>query len=98
MIGSPFMLLINLQISRKNKKNFLNCKKKVSFIPKKLPFIAKVNFWGKNVKKEKFIKGFANVLAAVAVTVTSGVATTGCFTFLHQPELPKGAEKLRKFK
>ena len=86
--------------------------KKVSFIPKKLPFIAKVNFWGKMcyrirhkkerrkniMKKEKFIKGFANVLAAVAVTVTSGVATTGCFTFLHQPELPKGAEKLRKFK
>lgn len=26
------------------------------------------------MKKEKFIKGFANVLAAVAVTVTSGVA------------------------
>ena len=50
------------------------------------------------IKKEKFIKGFANVLAAVAVTVTSGVATTGCFAFLHQPELPKGAEKLRKFK
>ena len=52
------------------------------------------------MKKEKFIKGFANVLAAVAVTVTvtSGVATTGCFAFLHQPELPKGAEKLRKFK
>ena len=42
MIGSPFMLLINLQIPRKNKKNFLNCKKKVSFIPKKVPFIPKV--------------------------------------------------------
>ena len=41
------------------------------------------------MKKEKFIKSFANVLAAVAVTVTSGVATTGCFAFLHQPELPK---------
>ena len=50
------------------------------------------------MKKEKFIKGFANVLAAVAVTVTSVVATTGCFAFLHQPELPKGAEKLIKFK
>ena len=38
------------------------------------------------MKKEKFIKGFANVLAAVAVTVTSGVATTGCFAFLHKRE------------
>lgn len=53
MIGSPFMLLINLQISRKNKKNFLKCKKKVSFIPKKVPFIAKVNFWDKNVLSYK---------------------------------------------
>ena len=50
------------------------------------------------MKKEKFIKGFANVLAAVAVTVTAGVATNGCFIFLHHPDLPKGAEKLRKFK
>ena len=46
------------------------------------------------MKKEKFIKGFANVLAAVAVTVTSGVATTGCFTFLHQPELPREQKNL----
>ena len=55
------------------------------------------------MKKEKFIKGFANVLAAVAVTVTSGVATTGCFTFLNTYTESARlrinvAEKLRKFK
>lgn len=45
------------------------------------------------MKKEKFIKGFANVLAAVAVTVTSGVATTGCFAFFTSAGTSKGSRK-----
>lgn len=53
MIGSPFMLLINLQITRKKQEKFLQLQEKSVVHSKKLPFIAKVNFWGKNVLSYK---------------------------------------------
>lgn len=39
---------------------------------------------------------FSGMIAALALMVT-GVGVNGCMFIMHQPELPKGAEKLRKY-
>ncbi len=45
---------------------------------------------------KKFVTKMSTVVAAMAVLVTSGVVSTSCMIFLHQPELPEGAEELYK--
>ncbi len=43
-----------------------------------------------------FIK-FSGVIAALALMVTAANMNAACLCIVHQPEMPKGAEKLRKF-
>ncbi len=40
---------------------------------------------------------FGGIVASLALLVTSMNANTTCICFIHQPKLPKGTEKLRKF-
>jgi AgrD protein len=44
-----------------------------------------------------FIAKFGGLVAALAIMVTAVSANRVCMFIMHQPELPKGAEKLRKF-
>lgn len=46
--------------------------------------------------KNIFVK-FAGVVAALALMVTAANVNVACALVMHQPELPEGAEKLRKF-
>jgi len=38
------------------------------------------------------------VIAALALMVTTLNVNTACFVFMYQPKLPEGTEKLKKFK
>ncbi|QOX63366.1 cyclic lactone autoinducer peptide [Anoxybacterium hadale] len=40
---------------------------------------------------------FSGMIAALALLVTATNVGITCMAWAHQPELPKGAEKLRKF-
>lgn len=40
---------------------------------------------------------FAKVFAAVALMITAANVNTTCMIVIHQPKLPEGAERLRKF-
>ncbi|SHI74133.1 cyclic lactone autoinducer peptide [Lutispora thermophila] len=40
---------------------------------------------------------FSGVIACLALFVTKMNVNTACTFLIHQPKLPKGAEKLRKF-
>lgn len=40
---------------------------------------------------------FSGVVASLALMVTVLNTTQACFFIMHQPKLPEGAEKLRKF-
>jgi AgrD protein len=40
---------------------------------------------------------FAGVVASLALMVTAANVNMGCMFIMHQPKLPEGAEKLRKF-
>lgn len=46
---------------------------------------------------KRMILKFSGVLASLALAVTSLNVNTCCIFFLHQPKLPKGAEKLIKY-
>lgn len=46
--------------------------------------------------KNVFVK-FAGIIAALALMVTATNVNVACALIIHQPELPEGAEKLRKF-
>jgi len=46
--------------------------------------------------KKLFFK-FCSVVVNLALLVTVFNVNSSCMLFAHQPELPKGAEKLRKF-
>ena len=43
----------------------------------------------------KLMASLSTVMASLAV-VTSGLTNSTCYLFLYQPELPEGAEKLRR--
>lgn len=43
------------------------------------------------------IAKFAGVIAALALMVTTANVSTTCAFVMHQPKLPEGAEKLRRF-
>lgn len=46
---------------------------------------------------KKALMKFSGVIASLALMVTVMNANTTCIWLIHQPKLPKGAEKLRKF-
>jgi cyclic lactone autoinducer peptide len=45
--------------------------------------------------KNFFVK-YASVIAALALMVTAANVNSSCWLFAYQPELPEGAEKLRR--
>lgn len=45
----------------------------------------------------KIIAKFGGVIAALALMVTTANVNTTCMLIMHQPKLPEGAEKLRRF-
>jgi len=46
---------------------------------------------------KNFIVKFSGIIAALALMVTAANMNAACMAIVHQPEMPKGAEKLRKF-
>ena len=46
---------------------------------------------------KKFISKFGGFIACAALFITSMSVNTACFLWWHQPKLPEGAKKLRKF-
>ena len=44
----------------------------------------------------KLMASLSAVMASLAVVVTSGLTNSTYLFFLYQPELPEGAEKLRR--
>jgi len=46
---------------------------------------------------KKFVRNFGGLIASTALVVTTLSVNTACFIWWHQPELPEGAKKLRKF-
>lgn len=49
------------------------------------------------LKMKKLIFRACNIVASFALLVTTINVNTNCIAFIHQPKLPKGAKKLRKF-
>lgn len=45
----------------------------------------------------KLITRFGGIVASLALAVTTMNVNSTCIFVVHQPKLPKGAEKLRKF-
>lgn len=43
-----------------------------------------------------FYAKYAGVIAALALMVTATSVNRACFLIMHQPEMPEGAEKLRR--
>lgn len=51
----------------------------------------------KKNKKDSKMTVFKKAVAAAAKMATAANVNSACFFVAHQPKLPKGAEKLRKF-
>ena len=45
----------------------------------------------------KALVKFSGVIASIALVVTAMNVNTACICLIHQPKLPKGAEKLLRF-
>ena len=48
-------------------------------------------------KGKNLIFKFGGIIASLALLVTSTNISTTCFWLGHQPKLPQGADKLRKY-
>jgi len=46
---------------------------------------------------QEFITRIGTLMACFALTITTINVNSACMMFLHQPKLPDGATKLRKF-
>ncbi|MEG0386093.1 MAG: cyclic lactone autoinducer peptide [Solibacillus sp.] len=46
---------------------------------------------------KKFLMKFGPAFAAFALMITTYNINATCMCYAHQPKLPKGAQKLRKF-
>ncbi len=57
----------------------------------------KDGFQMKNSKNDFKAIALKKAIAAAAKTVTAANVNSACLFVAHQPKLPKGAEKLRKF-
>lgn len=49
------------------------------------------------IKSRSLIFKFGSTVAALALFITNTNVNTACFWLVHQPKLPKGADKLRKY-
>ncbi|WMJ77722.1 MULTISPECIES: cyclic lactone autoinducer peptide [unclassified Sedimentibacter] len=45
----------------------------------------------------KLVLKFGSVIASFALMITALNVNSTCYFLIHQPKLPKGAEKLRRF-
>lgn len=53
---------------------------------------------GKEVQAlKKFLTKFSGVIASLALFITALNVNATCAFIIHQPKLPEGAKKLRKF-
>lgn len=52
--------------------------------------------YGKGVEKRGEMK-FYSLLASIALAVVTANVNSACIFMIHQPKLPEGAKKLRKF-
>lgn len=55
-----------------------------------------INFVKGEVEMKKIMRNMASVVASLAMLVTTVAANNVCFVWLHQPELPEGADSLRR--
>jgi len=46
---------------------------------------------------KKLVLKFGSAIASFALMITALNVNTTCYFLIHQPKLPKGAEKLRRF-
>ncbi len=46
---------------------------------------------------KNFFKKYGNILAALAMVITTVAANSTCVYYMYQDELPTEAKKLRKF-
>ncbi|MBA9084165.1 cyclic lactone autoinducer peptide [Fontibacillus solani] len=46
---------------------------------------------------KKLIVNLCGMVASFSLFITALNVNTNCIAFIHQPKLPKGAERLRKF-
>ncbi len=51
----------------------------------------------KHMKNTKKANGLKKAIAAAAKMATTANVNSACMFVAHQPKMPKGAEKLRKF-
>jgi cyclic lactone autoinducer peptide len=65
-------------------------------IPHKLNFCSKIKERQETTVK-KIIMKISGLVASLALMVTIANVNSSCMFVMHQPKLPKGAEKLRKF-
>lgn len=45
---------------------------------------------------KNLMRNMSTVVASLALIITSGMVNSVCHIFLYQPELPEGADALRK--
>ncbi len=45
---------------------------------------------------KNFMRKWSAVVAGLAIMVTTVAVNSACFLLMHQPELPEGAERLRR--
>ena len=50
-----------------------------------------------NALKNNIIFKFAGIIASLALMVTVANVNSVCMFIMHQPKLPEGADKLRRF-
>jgi len=46
---------------------------------------------------KKLVLKFGSAIASFALMITALNVNTTCYFLIHQPKLPKGSEKLRRF-
>ncbi|MDW5300055.1 MAG: cyclic lactone autoinducer peptide [Sedimentibacter sp.] len=46
---------------------------------------------------KKLVLKFGSAIASLALMITALNVNSTCYFLIHQPKLPKGAEKLRRF-
>lgn len=49
------------------------------------------------MKKNLLVKRISNVLAMLALFITTCNVNSTCVFYVHQPEIPEKAEKLKKY-
>lgn len=55
-----------------------------------------INFVKGEVEMKKIMRNMASVVASLALLVTTVATNNVCLIWMHQPELPEGADSLRR--